>query len=154
MTIITDSSELPTGSIGKCGKGVAICAEGLCCSKRGFCGSTDFYCGEGCQSEYGSCHSPNDIKATTTTTTTTTTTKTTSSKRTLKTFSKLETTNIPDTDYADDTTSYSDSQANSSGKISSDIIVCIKGFCFNKYGLWFISSLISFIFLNGILLLY
>ena len=40
-----------------CGKGYGRCMDGFCCSKYGYCGKTEEYCGDGCQSEFGICHS-------------------------------------------------------------------------------------------------
>jgi len=54
--------------------------------------------------------------------------------------------------YIDDSTKYSESQnTNSSGKRCSKTPVCFKGFCFNKYGLWFFISLLSYLLINGTL---
>ncbi|OUM57235.1 carbohydrate-binding module family 18 protein [Piromyces sp. E2] len=47
---------IPTGSIDKCGPGVAVCASGYCCSQYGWCGKSKDYCGVGCQKGFGKCN--------------------------------------------------------------------------------------------------
>jgi len=45
---------------GRCGMNVGKCPMGQCCSAYGWCGTSDRHCSteEGCNSEFGECHSP------------------------------------------------------------------------------------------------
>jgi len=125
--IKTPDPNLPTGSINKCGEGVAVCARGYCCSEYGFCGTSDLHCGKGCQLGYGSCDSD----------------PTNPPNKNPPIFTSNNEDNNTDMNDDDD-----DLPNSSSGKRNGNHIVCIKGFCLNNYGLWFLSSLLSYGLLN------
>lgn len=122
--IKTPDPNLPTGSINKCGEGVAICARGYCCSEYGFCGTSELHCGKGCQLGYGSCDSD----------------PTNPPNKNPPTYDNNNQTNDDDDNLP----------SNSSGKRSANHVICVKGFCINKTGFWFLSSLFSYALLNVI----